>query len=280
MNENQNSYEGTIDKDYRKKEMIKIGIGELLFYAGPMLLTFLLLLFLTEHESFVEAALLTTIILMSTTILPCLVIFISANFYLKAYIDNFHYSFSKENIVIHHGVFTKTRATIPYSRIQNINIVNGIFDRMFDLYTVKVETAGSAAAAQAAQGGGFARPEGFIPGLKDPHTIEETINKMVTQYAGVPSGLEEKIFKPEELAFDNFISYILSKMRTGEKLETKIKELREKANLSIGKLAEQVDVPVQTIEYLEEGRYNPSLLLAYKLAETLNCEIEDLFKMR
>jgi putative transcriptional regulator len=151
---------------------------------------------------------------------------------------------------------------------------------MFDLYTVKVETAGSAAAAQAAQGGGFARPEGFIPGLKDPHTIEETINKMVTQYAGVPSGLEEKIFKPEELAFDNFISYILSKMRTGEKLETKIKELREKANLSLGKLAEQVDVPVQTIEYLEEGRYNPSLLLAYKLAETLNCEIEDLFKMR
>ena len=38
------------------------------------------------------------------------------------------------------------------------------------------------------------------------------------KYSAVPSGLEDKIFKPEELAFDNFISYILSKMREGEKL--------------------------------------------------------------
>ncbi|MCK4688391.1 MAG: helix-turn-helix transcriptional regulator, partial [Candidatus Lokiarchaeota archaeon] len=48
---------------------------------------------------------------------------------------------------------------------------------------------------------------------------------------------------------------------------------------STAQLAEKVGVPIQTINYLEEGRYNPSLTLAYKIAEVLNCRIEDLFKM-
>lgn len=278
MSKSQNSYEGTIEQIYRKKEMIKIGIGTLSFYVAPMLLTFLLLLFLQEHQNFVEAALLTTIILVTTTIIPAVITLIIASAYLKAYIDNFHFKFSKENVVINHGVFTKTQATIPYSRIQNINIVNGVFDRMYDLFTVKIETAGSTAQSSGQAGG--IRPEGFIPGLKDPNIIENKINEMVTQYSGVPSGLEDKVFKPEELAFDNFISYILSKMRTGEKLETKITELREQANLSAEKLAEKVGVPLQTIEFLEEGKYNPSLLLAYKLADALNCTVEELFKIR
>jgi putative transcriptional regulator len=68
-------------------------------------------------------------------------------------------------------------------------------------------------------------------------------------------------------------------MREGEKLKTSIKELREDLNLTAAKLAEIVGVPIQTINYLEEGRYNPSLTLAYKIAQALNCKIEDLFKL-
>ena len=102
---------------------------------------------------------------------------------------------------------------------------------------------------------------------------------MVTKYSQVPSGLEDKIFKPEEIAFDNFISYIMSKMREGENLKTSITELREKKNMSATALAEKAGVPLQTIQYLEEGRYNPSLALAYKIADVLEVKIEDLFKM-
>ncbi|MEJ2293441.1 MAG: helix-turn-helix transcriptional regulator [Candidatus Lokiarchaeota archaeon] len=69
-------------------------------------------------------------------------------------------------------------------------------------------------------------------------------------------------------------------MREGELLQTSIKELREKVNLSASQLAEKVGVPLQTIQYLEEGRYNPSLVLAYKIAEALNCTIEVLFKLK
>ncbi len=69
------------------------------------------------------------------------------------------------------------------------------------------------------------------------------------------------------------------RLREGEKLKTSIKELMEKANITEAKLAEQADVPIQTIKYLVEGRYNPSLALAYRIADVLKCKIEDLFKL-
>ena len=68
-------------------------------------------------------------------------------------------------------------------------------------------------------------------------------------------------------------------MREGEKLKTSIKERRESANLTAANLAEKVGVPIDTIKYLEEGKYNPSLAVAYKIAKVLNCKIEDLFKL-
>jgi putative transcriptional regulator len=60
-------------------------------------------------------------------------------------------------------------------------------------------------------------------------------------------------------------------------MKTKIKELREKRNLTQEALAEKVDVTRQTILFLEKGKYNPSLRLAYKIAKVLNSKIEDLF---
>jgi len=102
---------------------------------------------------------------------------------------------------------------------------------------------------------------------------------MIKKHSQFPGVLDNNIFKPEDLAFDNFISYILSKMREGERLRTNIKELREQMNMSSAQLAEKVGVPVQTINYLEEGKYNPSLSLAYKIANVLKCKIEDLFQM-
>jgi putative transcriptional regulator len=60
-------------------------------------------------------------------------------------------------------------------------------------------------------------------------------------------------------------------------MRTKIKELREKRNLTQEALAEKVDVTRQTILFLEKGKYNPSLRLAYKIAKALNSKIEDVF---
>ena len=280
MSEEKNSYEGNISSSYKNKELLKntISLG-IIATAGSFFIWWIMLMIITDGLSIsvgvpIEVTYLLFIIVYSVFI----TIIVLTYLYNTAYVKNFSYKISEDHLVIKHGVLTKIVATIPYSRIQNINIVNGVFDRIFKTFTVKIETAGSSAAAASAQKG-IIRPEGYIPGLKNPKIIEKKIKEMMTKFSAVPSGLEDKIFKPEELAFDNFISYILSKMREGEKLKTSITELREKANFSAADLAEKVGVPLQTINYLAEGRYNPSLALAYKIAQVLHCKIEDLFKL-
>ncbi|MFX1429993.1 MAG: PH domain-containing protein [Promethearchaeota archaeon] len=275
MSQKDFTYQGGISRNYAKKSIIKITIGYVIFYALSMILTYWLMYFFDPAFFTLNLFIWLTIY---SVLLPYFVVILFSFWYLYKYVKLYTYEVLENNIIIRHGVFTKKRVTIPYSRIQNINISNGVFDRLFNIYTVKVETAG-ASGTGGGGGGGYIRPEGLIPGLEDPYIIENRIKDMMTKYSQIPSGLEDKIFKPEELAFDNFISYILSKMREGEYLKTTIKEKRENANITAAVLAEKVGVPVQTIKYLEEGRYNPSLALAYRIAEVLKCKIEDLFKL-
>ncbi len=56
-----------------------------------------------------------------------------------------------------------------------------------------------------------------------------------------------------------------------------IKDLREKNNISQGKLSELVGVSRQTINSLEKGRYNPSIELAFKLSKVFDKKIEEMF---
>jgi len=60
-------------------------------------------------------------------------------------------------------------------------------------------------------------------------------------------------------------------------MRTRIKEYRAKYNLTQEELARLVGVRRETILYIEKGRYNPSLKLAYKIAKVLNATIEELF---
>jgi len=61
------------------------------------------------------------------------------------------------------------------------------------------------------------------------------------------------------------------------RIKTRIRELRARYELTQEELADRVGVSRQTMLYLEKGKYNPSLLLAYKVAQALNCAIEEVF---
>jgi DNA-binding XRE family transcriptional regulator len=58
---------------------------------------------------------------------------------------------------------------------------------------------------------------------------------------------------------------------------TRIKELRARYDLTQDDLAKAVSVRRETILYLEKGKYNPSLKLAYDVAKVLKTTIDDLF---
>jgi len=60
-------------------------------------------------------------------------------------------------------------------------------------------------------------------------------------------------------------------------VKTRIKEFRARYDLTQEELAQKVGVRRETIVFLEKGKYNPSLKLAYNIAKVLNSKIEELF---
>lgn len=60
-------------------------------------------------------------------------------------------------------------------------------------------------------------------------------------------------------------------------MQNKLEELRSKIGWTQQELADRVEVSRQTIISLESGRYNPSILLAFRLARLFRLKIEDIF---
>lgn len=60
-------------------------------------------------------------------------------------------------------------------------------------------------------------------------------------------------------------------------MKNQIKEYREKKGLSQGRLAELCNVSRQTINAIENNKYDPSLALAFQLAHSLSVAVDQLF---
>ena len=60
-------------------------------------------------------------------------------------------------------------------------------------------------------------------------------------------------------------------------MRTRIKEYRAKHGLTQEKLAEMVGVRRETIIFMEQGKYNPSLKLARSVAKSLQTTIDEIF---
>ncbi len=60
-------------------------------------------------------------------------------------------------------------------------------------------------------------------------------------------------------------------------MKNRIKELRARYDLTQKDLAVKVKVRRETIVFLEKGKYNPSLKLAYDISKVFNMKIEEVF---
>ena len=60
-------------------------------------------------------------------------------------------------------------------------------------------------------------------------------------------------------------------------MKNRIKELRARDNLTQEELARRVGVRRETIVFLEQNKYNPSLKLAHLIAKTFKTTIDELF---
>lgn len=60
-------------------------------------------------------------------------------------------------------------------------------------------------------------------------------------------------------------------------MKNRLEELRKARGIRQEELAEALEVSRQTIGSLENGRYNPSILLAFKIARYFGMAIEEIF---
>ena len=63
------------------------------------------------------------------------------------------------------------------------------------------------------------------------------------------------------------------------KLLNRLQELRKQAGLTQEELSNSAEVSRKSINAIENGVYVPSTVLALKIARTLECSVEDLFKL-
>ncbi|MDD3315347.1 MAG: helix-turn-helix transcriptional regulator [Syntrophaceticus sp.] len=60
-------------------------------------------------------------------------------------------------------------------------------------------------------------------------------------------------------------------------MKNRLEEIRKQLGIKQEELAEKLEVSRQTIGSLENGRYNPSIILAFKIARFFNMSIEEIF---
>lgn len=60
-------------------------------------------------------------------------------------------------------------------------------------------------------------------------------------------------------------------------MKNRIEEIRNRKGIKQDELSKMLGVSRQTISSLENGRYNPSIMLAYKIAKLFDMTIEEVF---
>ena len=110
-------------------------------------------------------------------LIVALVLIIGA--YVAAYLSYTCYSYQLADDAFRKefGVITRRRTSIPYERIQNVDIIRGLLSRMIGLSDLNIQTAGGSSYGM--------RSEGRLPGLSKVQAIE-----MQTELLALAKGLQ------------------------------------------------------------------------------------------
>lgn len=60
-------------------------------------------------------------------------------------------------------------------------------------------------------------------------------------------------------------------------MKNRLEQIRKEKGITQEELADALEVSRQTVGSLENGRYNPSIILVYKIAKYFNLTIEEIF---
>lgn len=94
-----------------------------------------------------------------------LFVVVIAEIYARMSYNRFLYDVGQECIKIEQGIIWKKYSSIPYERVQNVDIQRGIIARMLGFSTVQIETAGQSGMAAYGRRGRQYKSEGYLPAI-------------------------------------------------------------------------------------------------------------------
>lgn len=104
----------------------------------------------------------------SALLLAILFVLIIGEIYARMSYNRYLYEITPEYVKLEHGIIWKKYTSIPYERIQNVDIRRGIIARMFGFSTVEIETAGQSGmgAYYGRRGHRQYQSEGHLPAIE------------------------------------------------------------------------------------------------------------------
>ena len=106
----------------------------------------------------------------------------------KLYYNLYKFELTEDAFKKEHGVIWKRYVSIPYERIQNIDIHRGVLARILRLSDLMIQTAGYAGVTYGRYGAFGRDPEGRLPGLSKERA-EEIREELIKRAKGTKSGL-------------------------------------------------------------------------------------------
>lgn len=148
--------------------------GYLLAFVLMFFLSTFILMFSPFSFVFLEVAFLGGFFRLTPLLL--IVIVFLGEIYAKLAYENYAYELNDKGILIKSGIVFKREVFIPYNKIQNFEIFQGIIARIFGFYQVFIETAGYSIVTQS----NINSAEGKIPGVsrQEAEEIRERILAM------------------------------------------------------------------------------------------------------
>ena len=96
------------------------------------------------------------------------------------------YEITEDAVRIERGVIWKKYISIPYERIQNVDIYRGVLARILGLSALNIQTAGYSGGG--GRYGALLTPEGNLPGI-DIHRAEQLRDDLIKRAKGIRQGL-------------------------------------------------------------------------------------------
>lgn len=117
-------------------------------------------------------------------ILAFIFTFLIAYFFAKLAYKNWRYALTNDALRVEKGIIWKRYVSIPYERIQNIDILRGIMARILGLSDLHIQTAGQSTTSGFSL---FSSSEGRLPGLgiTDAETLKDELIKRSKGKQGV-----------------------------------------------------------------------------------------------